>query len=562
MVVFEPRPLPAQPVVADSLARALAELGVTHGFGITGGAVAPIVRAFARHAIRVVHTRHEAGAAFAAIEAGFASGRPCAVFATTGPGALNALVGMAAARWEGARIVLVSGATSSDQRGRGAFQETSALVPSAGGGLFHYHHTIESADELAVAIARLRAGFARPHGFVAHLQVPLAVQTSPARATTAPKSTPYHSGGVAPELARHVAAMIARVPIAIWAGFGARDAAPELRRLAERLDAPVMCSPRGKGVFPEDHRLFAGVTGFGGSAQVARHVRGARFALVLGTRLGEMTSFWDPALVPPEGLIHVDLDAGAFNSAYPHAPTLAIEAEVGAFVRALVAALGKGPRRPGATASPIVVDAPVAARSPVRPSALLAAIQRVVVAGSDAIVLTEAGNAFAWGTHALRFATPGRYRVSTGWGSMGHATTGVIGAALARRKAVALVGDGAMLMNNEISTAVQYGIGAVWIVLNDGRYGMIEQGMRSQGWAPIATAIPDTCFVTIARAMGADGVRVTDEVELDAALETALAATGPFVVDVVIDPEERAPIGARIRNLIAQGAYAPEEEPT
>ena len=550
----------AAPSVADALASALAELGVTLGFGIIGGAIAPFARSLARHAIRVVHSRHEGGAAFAAVEACFASGRPSAVFATTGPGTLNALTGLAAARWEGARVVLVSGATSSDQRGRWAFQETSALAPQVGPGLFHYAHSLESADELAIAVQRLRAGFARPHGFVAHLALPLAVQTAASRAALAPASS-HALPSVARETLARVAAMVGRVPVALWVGFGARDAAGEVRRLAERLHAPVMCSPRGKGIFPESHPLFAGVTGLGGHEAVARKVGAARLVLVLGTRLGELTSFWDPALVAPEGFIHVDLDPDVPGSAYPLAPTLAIHSEIGAFARALLGALGRGPRRTRTISTPPpAAAAPPASRSPVRPSVLLAEIQRTVVDSSDAIVLTEAGNAFVWGSRGLRFERP-RYRVSTGFGSMGQATAGVVGAALARGKAVALVGDGAMLMNSEVSTAVRYGAPAVWIVLNDSRYGMIEAGMRSQGWAPLSTAIPATCFATIARAMGAGGVRVADEAELRDALAQALAAPGPFVVDVIVDPAETPPISRRIDQLIAQGAHAlrPEE---
>jgi acetolactate synthase-1/2/3 large subunit len=183
------------------------------------------------------------------------------------------------------------------------------------------------------------------------------------------------------------------------------------------------------------------------------------------------------------------------------------------------------------------------------------AIQRVVVEGSDAVVMTEAGNSFAWGTHALQFREPGRYRVSTSFGSMGHAVAGVVGAALGRGgKAVAIAGDGAMLMNSEVSTAVQYRARAVWIVLNDARYGMIHQGMQVQGFEPVETLFPAADFVMIARGMGADGVRVEREEDLQAALETAMAAAGPFVVDVVIDPEEPAPFLQRIKSLIEQGA--------
>jgi acetolactate synthase-1/2/3 large subunit len=191
----------------------------------------------------------------------------------------------------------------------------------------------------------------------------------------------------------------------------------------------------------------------------------------------------------------------------------------------------------------------------VRPQVLMDAVQRQVVDGSDAIVLAESGNSFAWANHLLRFSAPGKYRVSTGFGSMGHATTGVVGAAIARDgKAVALVGDGSMLMLTEISTAVQYGARAVWVVLNDGLYAMCDQGMRAMGWEPFSTAIPATDFVSIARAMGADGVHVEREADLDEALASAMSAPGPFVVDVRIDPGETAPSGRRNRNLMQQGS--------
>jgi acetolactate synthase-1/2/3 large subunit len=188
-------------------------------------------------------------------------------------------------------------------------------------------------------------------------------------------------------------------------------------------------------------------------------------------------------------------------------------------------------------------------------------VQRAIVDASDAIVLTEAGNAFAWGTHALRFRDPGRYRTSTSWGAMGHAGCGVLGAALATgRPAVALLGDGAMLMQSELSTAVQYGVPAIFVVLNDGGYGMIEHGMRAQGFTPLETRLPRTDFALMARALGAEGVVVEREDELDAALAGIAARRGPLVVDVRVDAAERAPFGTRVQSLIHQTAHQPSEE--
>jgi acetolactate synthase-1/2/3 large subunit len=120
-------------------------------------------------------------------------------------------------------------------------------------------------------------------------------------------------------------------------------------------------------------------------------------------------------------------------------------------------------------------------------------------------------------------------------------------------KAFAIVGDGAMLMLNEINTAANYGIGAVWIVLNDARYGMIEQGMQSVGWKPFETDFPRTDFVAVARAMGADGIRVDREEDVAEALRAGLASLGPFVIDVIIDPTELAPSVQRNKSLARQG---------
>jgi acetolactate synthase-1/2/3 large subunit len=343
----------------------------------------------------------------------------------------------------------------------------------------------------------------------------------------------------------------------IWVGFGARHASAQVRALAERTGALVMCSPRGKGIFPEDHPRFAGVTGFGGHDAVKAHLAAERpdRLLVLGTRLGELTSFWSPDLVPPRGFVHVDLDPDVPGAAYPSAETCAVACEIGAFLDAILERIpprsARPPARPPSAVRLRALDAP-RGRGPVRAHAVMEAVQRIVVEGSDAIVMAEAGNAFAWGNHALRFSAPGRYRVSMGFGSMGQAVAGVVGAAIGRDgKAVAIVGDGAMLMNSEVSTAVAHRVPAVWVVLNDARYGMIEQGMAALG-LPFATPIPPCDFAAIARAMGASGIRVEREADLPGALEAAMASPGPFVVDVVVDPTELAPSMARFGSLTEQ----------
>jgi acetolactate synthase-1/2/3 large subunit len=122
------------------------------------------------------------------------------------------------------------------------------------------------------------------------------------------------------------------------------------------------------------------------------------------------------------------------------------------------------------------------------------------------------------------------------------------------RKAVAIVGDGAMLMNSEVSTAVRFEIPAVWIVLNDGRYNMCAQGMALQGFKGVDTTIPQTDFALLAQSMGANSLQVDKEEDVTAAIAKALKSTVPFVLDVVIDPNQAAPINSRVKSLLEQGA--------
>ncbi|MCC5614105.1 scytonemin biosynthesis protein ScyA [Nostoc sp. CHAB 5836] len=551
--------------VADAIAQMLENLGVSYAFGVAGGAMASLWGALSNSSIEVLNFRHEAGAAFAATEAYFANNRPTVVFTTAGPGITNALTGLFAARGEGAKVILLSACTSAPQRGRWAIQETSTYtLPSGGiftpGALFNYAITIESAAQLPQIFRKLALALAQPGGFVAHLSIPTAVQTSLVEDIALPQLdiSPFPMTPSKEAIAKSVE-LLSSGPFAIWVGFGARDAAAEICQLAEKTGAAVICSPRGKGIFPEDHPQFVGVTGLGGHASVLTYMeeQPPLRTLVLGTRLGEPTSFWSSALVPKGGFVHVDIDPEVPGVAYPHIETFAVRSDIKAFVEELLQQLPDVPHsttlllpRPEHKAIEPAPDIDY----PVRPEVLMAAIQKIIVEGSDAIVMAECGNSFTWSTHLLQFAQANRYRVSTGVGAMGHAVTGVLGAALANNsKAVGIVGDGAMLMNNEISTAVKYKIPAIWIVLNDARYNMCHQGMKILGLKGADATLPPTNFAMIARGMGAEAIVVVRESDIEAALEQAIASTAPFLIDVVIDADRPAPSGGRNKSLAAQG---------
>lgn len=237
--------------VADAIVQMLENLGVSHAFGLMGGGMAHLWRALSNSSLQLLNFRHEGGASFAAVEAYFANGSPTIVFTTTGPGISNALTGLLAARDEGAKVILLSASTSASQRGRRAIQETSIeTLPNAGiftpGSPFNYATIVESAAQLPQIFRKLANGLAQPGGFVAHLSIPTDVQSSLVGDISWPQLNSCWSG-IRPSseaIAKSVE-LLSSGPFAIWVGFGARDAAAEIRQLAEKTGAAVMCSPRG-----------------------------------------------------------------------------------------------------------------------------------------------------------------------------------------------------------------------------------------------------------------------------------------------------------------------------
>jgi acetolactate synthase-1/2/3 large subunit len=548
----------ASPTISDALIDALLRMGTRFAFGMIGGAIVPFYEGLLRSPLQVVNFRHESGATYAALEAALALDAPTIAFATTGPGLTNALTGALAARWEGAKLLMVSGYTGGDRRGRYSLQESNghSLTPSiyTSGGLFDYAVAIEHEAELPTVLRALTRGFASKRGFVAHVAMPLAIQARPAAASalTIPARDVAPNDEVMGEVFR-----LLREPFAVWVGHGARHASAQIRELIERTNAPVLATPRAKGIVSEHDPRYLGVSGaFGSDPDLAVRMQAAQVEriLVLGSRLGEVSSAYQAELLPRGGLIHVDLDPNVPGSAFPQIETFAVQAEIGQFVARLLAEI-EG--RPG----PIRVEPrsvperlyPSGAGQRVRPQYLMQCLQDRVVDRSPCVVLSESGNAFAWTTRHLRFAEPHRYRQAGLFCPMGHVSAGVIGVALATgRRAVAVVGDGAFLMQNEISTAVQLAADVTWIVLNDSRYGMVDQGLRAYGHSNPGMGIPPVDFVTLANAFGASGARVERESQLLPMLERAMRARGPFVLDVVIDPDQRAPFGARLRSILEQ----------
>ncbi len=551
---------------AVAFAETLEELGVRHAFGVTGGAISFFWSALGGTSIEVTHFRHESGAAFAACEASIASGRPVVVFVTTGPGLTNVLTGVYASRHEPARVILVSASTESGMYGRRPIQETGPrTLPWDGiftaGPLFDFAAVVSSPDELCAVVETLADGLAARTRFLAHVSLTLPAQRGAATRVHPPaRIAVRHGVADADEAAAAAYELLHDQPWVLWVGAGTRHLADPVRRLARAAGVPVMATSRGKGVIAEDDPAYLGVTGFAGHPSVLAYLdrHRPRYTLVLGTALSDTASGYHPGYLPSIAFVHVDLDPSVHGQAYPAVKTVPVVADTGAFCTRLAELFEAGqpaPVLPVPGVRPFPDAGPPGHGDRIHPGRLMDAVQAVFV-DTGQLVMAETGNALAWAVNRLRFTDPEHWRGPSGLvGSMGHFSTGVVGAALATsRPAVALVGDGSMLMLNEVSTAVATGASAIWVVLNDSCYNMCAQGAQVLGLTNVDCSLPETDFAAYARSLGAAGITVRHTDELADSLAAALRATGPVVVDVHIDPRVGAPTAGRNAGLLRDSA--------
>jgi acetolactate synthase-1/2/3 large subunit len=553
------------------LVNGLYQLGIQNAFGVSGGGIAHLYDGILQSPVNMSHFRHESGAAFAAVEAYFANQVPVIVFATTGPGIINALNGLMAAKMEGAKIIFLSGCTGASQRGRGATQETSHLtMPQSGifsaGPFFDLALRLESVNELQTVMQQISVGMSQPQGFIAHLSIPMDLQGTSCAPINFKFSDCYAHPAVSDAVVEKCAEIISNNSLAIWVGFGARHASKEVRELVNRTGANVFCTPRAKGIVSEKHKQFIGVTGMGGHDEVYSFTRENKpdWILVLGSRLSEASSYWQKDMEPKKGFIHVDVDSKIIGVAFNNCYSMGIQSDIKTFLQSLLKTLPIKPAQQkrvselaGKRANSNVTEwdeVVLSAEEPIKVSELMSAMQKFVIDKTDAIVMAECGNAFVWTTHYLRFDEPGRYRASTYYGSMGHAGAGVVGAAKVHHdKVFAVIGDGAMLMQNEVHTAVSYNIPAVWIILNDSGYRICEMGLEALQLRSDETLFSEVDFVKYAHSLGADGCTVTANTDFESALVSALNSSKPYIIDVKItESVEKSPIMRRIESIKAQ----------
>lgn len=544
--------------VADRIVRLLVDAGVDVVFGVPGGAISPVYDALLDEPrVRVVTTRHEAGAMFAAAGYARTSGRPGVVLVTSGPGVINTMTGLATAYCDGLPVLVLSGEVPRRLHGRLALQEGTAHhlnVIGMAKPITKLALEVTEARTAAAVVRRALSTMTSGRRGPALLTLPLDVigaDHQPMDVVGQARVSFQDESGERERAIERTAERLrrARRPM-IYAGSGARwgDGPARLVALAERLQCPVATTPKAKGVFPERHPLSLGVFGHGGHPSSSTYLEeGVDVLLTVGAGMSDpATDGWSPLLIPTDELIAIDVDALQLGRNYP--VTRGIVGDAADVLERLCAALPHGPcptRRfqRFTTTHPAVAEVGAA----ISPQRALWELQRVMPA--DTIFTCDIGEHLLFATHYLTVDEPDGWIALTGLASMGASVGTALGArmALPDRRVAAICGDGGFaMMCGEIATACQYGVPLVVVVLNDRRYGMVELGHEAIfGRAPLFP----TGALDVSAAAAAAGARVVEVRRPDELLAQPIADDSVVVINVLIDPTAKMPKSQRFSAL-------------
>jgi acetolactate synthase I/II/III large subunit len=556
------------PTGAEMLIHALVHEGVDTIFGYPGGAVLHIYDELWRARDRITHylVRHEQGAVHMAEGYARSTGRVGVVLVTSGPGATNAVTGIANAYLDSTPIVVITGQVPKHLIGTDAFQEVDTVGITRP--CVKHNYLVREARDLP-AIVREAFHLARS-GRPGPVVIDIPKDVSAARSNYSrldhvsfPFSTqPAHVGqDLACEAVRQI--VNAKRPVLyVGGGIVNSGAVDSLLSFAELLRLPVTPTLMGLGGFPSSHPLCLGMLGMHGTYAANMAVAESDLLVALGVRFDDRVTGKLATFAPHARVIHVDIDPA--NIGKNVTPTLALTGDVGQVLNQFLSILEqRSAERLGSWWDQIrrwQLSQPLrfsGSQNQIKPQTVIRELHRLT--NGEALVTTDVGQHQMWVAQFYSFARPRQLITSGGLGTMGFGLPAAIGARLALpdQLVVAVVGDGGFQMTNqELATAVQYDLPVKVLIMNNGYLGMVRQWQemfydRTYSEVDISVA-PD--FVKLAEAYGAAGFRVERPAELREVMAAALEHKGVAVVDVVVEKEENVfpmvPAGADAREMI------------
>ncbi len=524
--------------------------GTDRVYGVPGESYLAVLDAlYERDEIHYLNCRQEGGAAMAAEAYGKLTGRPGVCMVTRGPGATNASAGVHVAFQDSTPMILLIGQVGRGMQEREAFQEID--YRRMFGQMAKWVAQVDDPARMAEFINRAyaTATSGRPGPVVLALPEDMLREAITAPQLTPPAKTVVPAPAAGDIQALAVVLGASHRPLLLIGGGGwSTTASAQVKAFAEANQLPVAASFRCQDYFDNEHANYIGHVGIGIDPNLAQRIRNCDLLIVLGPRLGEMTTSGYQLLQPPQTampLVHIHAAAEELGRVYH--PTIAINAGAGPAAAAL-AALGTVPRtadlqwlndaRADFEAFRRGQDSP----GPVQLHTIVRHLSATLA--ENAILTNGAGNYAIW---LHRFYAYRRYRteLASTCGSMGYGLPAAVAAAELHRDrpVVCFAGDGCFMMTcQEFATAVQYGLKLVVVLVNNGMYGTIRMHQERHYPARVsATGLVNPDFAAMARAMGGFGTTVTRTEEFPAAFAEARAYNGPALIEVQLDPEALTP---------------------
>jgi acetolactate synthase-1/2/3 large subunit len=532
--------------------------GVDVIFGYPGGAILPTYDALLDSPIRHVLVRHEQGATHMAEGYARASGRPGVVMVTSGPGATNAVTGIADAYMDSTPMVVLSGQVNTTLIGNDAFQEADFVGITRP--CTKHNYLVKHVKDVARIIkeAFYIASTGRPGPVVVDL--PKDVQQAE-YAFHYPDHVDLRGykptiKGNPRQIERAVEAIERSERPLFYVGGGVQwsGAAAELTALVRGLGIPITETLMGLGSFPASDPLCLGMLGMHGSYATNTAVCNTDCLIAVGARFDDRVTGRISDFAPKaESIIHIDIDPSSISkNVHVDIPIVGDIKSVLTDMMAIVReheGIGKRRARWAEWHRQILQwqkEKPLYQRNNHVNGEGVSAIQvldelRKLTKG-DCIIATDVGQHQMWVAQLFPFEKPRSLLTSGGLGTMGYGLPAGIGAKFAEpdRQVVVVSGDGSIQMNiQELATAVEYKVDIKVLILNNHFLGMVRQWQEkfyNTRYSYSALSVPD--FVKLADAYGARGFRVDQPQNLTATLNEAFATPGPVLVDIVIPPEE------------------------
>jgi len=538
----------------NSVARVLAENGVTEVYTLLGNQTVDIADGLYERGADVISARHEYNAAVMADTHGRLTGEPGVAVTVAGPGGTNALTGVAQAYTAASPMVLVSAVLPEDAPTEALHGvDDPYFLKEAFEPATKWSTQVHDPERVPRALNRAFdvATNGRPGPVFVGIDEEILMEE-----VDIPESafdwTHVSDTPPSPDAVTDAVERIDRTDRrALYVGKGVLRAfaTEEVVAVADALDCPVVCPRHYPDAFPNDHDAFAGTVGMSDHPAAVTALSEAEAVLSVGVR----SNSHEAAVLADRTADDVDivyLDSGEVE--FPQSSASAVlSGDLPTLLDGVLGALSDTAsgtdseyRRAVQTEAERVEDEvqnyleSVRDQTPVHPLVIMAELRDV--ADDDVILTGDAGAAGgAWPNDVFEYRETNSFQHSRLYDSMGFPVPAGNAAKLVDpdRQVVNLIGDGGFLMcNMELATAVATETDAVTVVMNDSKYGMIWNYQRSDGHAEVATDIPTTDIATMAESFGVSGIRVEDPDEVRPALETALSADGHVVLDIRTDP--------------------------